>query len=229
MQRSHKSIHKLILLITTIITIFGIYQNTKIENITCETQYGICSEIYTNKLVWLKGISLFKKIDEQKITSQLKDYKEIQTIKIKKQWPDKVNISISLRTVVGAISNSLDSKQIGLIDNDGVVTSVVEKTNLAQLLIPEWQTSIGNVAPIHVNSSKILQQVQNILHEEVIGRVTDRGLVINSKRVEEIVIDPKQSINSWYSPLQRIIDRSKIQNKMPKKIDLRFEQPVLEY
>jgi len=54
-------------------------------------------------------------------------------------------------------------------------------------------------------------------------------LVVYTPDSRQIIIDPQKPKSDWYPSLQSILSRSKIEAKLPKKIDLRFSQPIIIY
>jgi len=208
--------------------IVGISQLLIIKKIVCHTQFGPCSNEFLEKLNYLKGRSIVHIPETDKVDQAFQNEPLYKSASIKRQFPNVLDVYIQMRIPVGAISNQ-DLKQFGLLDEDGKIISLVESTNMSILQIENWTPEIKQLAPLHVSSLKLLQKVGQVSKSSVIGQLTQAGLVVNSKQIPTIVIDPKSNADAWYSTLQVIIERSKIQNKMPTKIDLRFNQPVLEY
>lgn len=228
MFKRRKIIKKLVIVLIVFAILLLINYTLKVRNVTCHTQFGICSNEFLNKLNNFKGKSIVVSPKIEDLDNQFAGDALYKSGQMQRRFPNTIDVTIQMRVPVGAVTNQ-NPKQIGLVDEDGRVISVVESTNMSILQIDTWSPDIKQLAPIHVSSLKTLQAVGQITKSPVIGQLTEVGLVVNSKQIPTIFIDTKSDNQQWYSTLQAIIDRSKIQNKMPKKIDLRFNQPVLEY
>lgn len=205
-----------------------IWNAFKIKRIDCQTQYGVCSTNIHELFSEYKGRSLFLSLPQSHANELVANLIQVKSVELLRKFPQTLIANVTLRTPIGAVVGENAPDMYGLVDEDGKVVSTVSETTISVLTIKEWQPTINQLAPIHVASLKVLATISQLDGSRVNGEVTDLGLVVNSNGVT-IIVDPKMPVLDWYSSLQVIVDRSKIQNKLPRKIDLRFNQPVLEY
>jgi len=204
----------------------------KANSIECYTQYGICSSDITEKLTWLSRTPLLFPLPHQKVTRQLSQFTQVKKAKLYRRLPSTLVVSIDLRKPLGIIGPQvLGTKAIA--DEEGVVIGLVDSSTLPQLVADVKQPGykIGDrISGLEGQAMKVLSEIGSISSKQIIGRLQDSKLeVLLSESPTQIWLDINYLPPNWKDSLQLILDRSKIQSKVLKIIDLRFTNPILSY
>jgi hypothetical protein len=114
-------------------------------------------------------------------------------------------------------------------DEEGVIIGQSDKSNLP-LLIDNISIKPGDkLPPGQLTALKILGQLSRLSSGPVIGKISGSDLTAFISENISVLIDPSHLLPNWHATLQVILDRSKILNKMPKIIDLRFSSPIITF
>lgn len=172
-----------------------------------------------------ENIFLFK---EEKLAEEIKaqDIK-IGNVEVKKEWLDKITVKIKKREAVALIPFQ-DS--FFLVDREGLIFSQ-EKENL---VLPVLLLSLQNLtvgSRIEGKEKNVFLILNALSGQEKIQSVKVEGkesvLQLAENRVVLLFLDGETE--SKIKALQVILNRFKIEGKSFKKIDLRFEKPVVEF
>lgn len=203
----------------------------KAQNIECYTQYGLCSDEIVTNLQWLQHTPLLFPLPHGRLSEQFSAYPQIKSSRLHRRLPKTIVVSLDLRKPMGTIgSQVLGSK--ALADSEGVIIGLGENPGLPQLISDQTQQpyQVGDhLGQPQTNALQILADVGEISGRQVLGRLDGNHLEIILSDNIQILINPDFLDQKWKSTLQLILDRSKIQAKTPKTIDLRFSSPVLKY
>jgi len=208
----------LILILFLLVITFYLGQS-KIEKIDCQINQTPCTEEIKKEFDDFLGKNFFffnpqSKIREIKAT--FPHWKKIETKKIPFK---KMAIKITTRQPVACL---LIGEKIFLLDKEAVVLNEV-KVNPG---LPEIETDKYQQETIKKALEVIsLLDYYSISFQKI--KVNQDKLIIFLPQTEVFV--SFQEIPLKIASLQMVISQSKIKEKLPKKIDLRFKKPVIIY
>lgn len=224
-----------------------------VKKIDCQIDDQDCPAEIWNKITDLslrKNIIFFpRQLVKAKI---LEDYSEIDYLKIKKKLPQTLLFELKSRKPVIALGIELPIDQEAtpsseikkpefsltgnfyLIDKKGVV---VRKGNQSQNLPLILIKNDPNLKVGDQLSQEEIKKVMEILLEIRMHLLEPKIAKVGSLRKIEIwlkdetlvLMSAKKPIDSQLDSLQLIHSRAKIEGKQVKKIDLRFDKPVIVY
>ena len=134
-----------------------------------------------------------------------------------------------LRHPVGQVLGS-QSSVYGLVDEEGVIFSQsplpleLPQLNMSQDIQPNTRLALSQS-----QAMSALNDIWQLTASLPVGSLEGTQLTASLRSGLNIIISVDQPASSWYPPLQSILDRSKMGSKLPKKIDMRFTNPVLMY
>jgi cell division septal protein FtsQ len=195
------------------------------KNIECFTQHGACPKSLSDSLTWLINYPLLKPLPGEKIKVALSKYPDVETFHVYRRLPRTLVFGITLRVPVSLISSSVLGSQT-VADENGIIFSSASLSGL-----PVFNIS-GMPDKLTVDQTKavsILNQLQSEIKESISGQLSQKTLSITLSNGIIVIVDINQPLSNWVSPLQLILARSKIVAKMPRSIDLRFNNPVIVY
>jgi hypothetical protein len=125
------------------------------------------------------------------------------------------------------------TKDFFLVDEEGVVVKK-ENNNLLPLILlsEELNLNIGQKVPKKeiVEAIKFLTNLRLNLLEPKVAKITSPySLSVWLEDGKEALFSLKKEIQVQVDSLQFILSRSKIEGRKIKKIDLRFDKPVVNY
>ena len=218
----------LVLLIALGLVIFIIrkYQLFFTRRITCFTQFGPCHSSLTTLLASFQNTDLSKALPLTQIRRALSPRTDIKEVKAYRRLPHTLVIAIILRQPVSSISDQVMGSSVDF-DSEGVVFA--GSTSAFPLIVyPQAFLPGQKVADPVLEAGLIMKKLSPLSPHRLIGYINKDDLITSIRQIE-VVIGLKQQPSSWLSSLQLILDRSKMDSKTPKKIDLRFSQPVVTY
>lgn len=216
-----------LLLLVLVITAGKFLVVTEVE---CLSDSSPCPQEFTQMVDSLKGHSLLipkSQSDLDKLFSTNISYKSSESVY---EFPSKLIVNLSLRKPVAAIATDIQGQDAMIISDDGVILGPINDSNYPLLVDEKFLKDSKTVSTNLVLAAKILYQVNTLVKSRVWGNLEGEVVTATYANGPKILISITSDINNWYSPLQQIIERSKISsNKQPVKIDLRFTNPVLTY
>lgn len=233
-----KRAHFLVFLLVIIIIVAGVLYGRKslggldflaISDISCSTQYGPCGqEDYDLLNVFLGRNFLF--LSTREISAQVLTNFKNQEVAIHKVFPGKIEVQLEKRKGVALIVEDVSSSRGFLVSSDGYVLSFVEKSPLPVLeydhfrdlfvgerLDQEFQNGIS----LLYLTGKIIPPKFSRLWQNYLSMVLETGTEV----YYPLDRDPQVVVGA----LQLITSRSKMNEKDPSVIDLRYRNPVLRY
>lgn len=157
---------------------------------------------------------------------------KIKKIKIKKILPDKIRIEIIPRVAIANLT--ADKKDFFIVDEEGFIFEKQRQplANLPLVLFDEkftLSTGVFFKGKVENILELILTLKRKLINSSFIELTGIDGitLVLDSKTIA--TISARKNYSEQLDSLQLILSRSKIEGKLPKKIDLRFEKPVVVY
>lgn len=90
------------------------------------------------------------------------------------------------------------------------------------------------VSPLSKDQTSINLKIEKILKEKKISYKSiitspDLSFVIGLDKDHEVIIDSKKDIDSQLSSLQLILTQLKIEGKTFKRLDFRFQKPIISF
>lgn len=170
-------------------------------------------------------------LSPQKLSWQIKQkHPEFFQVEIGKQLPHDLLFEIKLRQAVVAIGK--EGGDFYLADKEGVL---LEKGSQSfglplALTTDEIDQNIGE----KIQEEMVLKEIQ-ILHESQLRLLEPESAQATSARVIEVgykddlqvLFSAQKEIKEQLDSLQFILERTRIEGEKPKRIDLRFDKPVI--
>lgn len=197
-------------------------------------------------------------IDEEKIRSDLmKKNICIKEVVIKKQIPYSIKLTISGRVPLARLASfipaqgldlgnlestpssqaalldwnfpNLNSSKFFLADENGFVFDENERLDLPALFLTTSQFFLSQQLDSEKFKSfeKVTDKLKNLNEPVIQAKIEDENLLIQSN--QKIVFALDRDLFEQLGSLQLILQKAKIDEKMPEVIDLRFDRPVIVY
>ena len=225
----------------------------QVKKVDCQFNQLNCNAEIASKV---RDLSLGRHLlffPRQLVTDKIKEnYSQVHFVKIKKRLPDKLSFELTSRKPVAALARELFSEPEAtlsgelkkpkfsltgtyyLIDQERVVIQKVDDNpNLPLILIKnELQLKVGEkITQEEVQKTmEILVGMKLRLLEPKLTRIVSLGEIEIWLENEILVLfNGQKDIGVQLDSLQFIYSRSKIEGKQIKKIDLRFDKPVVLY
>jgi len=205
----------------------------KIGRVDCRQNENPCSsEIWTEltSLTFGKNIIFFP---TDKVKREiLREKPTLKEVKIKKKLPNKLIFELKERE--GIVALGLEGgEDFYIVDSEGVLLTKAKESNLPLILLSQ---PIGLDIGQRVEEEEILRAINFLtnlrlnLFEPKLARIISpfSGEVLVKGDVT-LLFSLKKEAQIQLDSLQLIFSRSKIEGKTIRKIDLRFDKPVLTY
>jgi len=220
----------------------------RVKKINCRFNQLDCNEEIANKInefALTKNLLFFPR---QSVTKRIKEvFVQVDTVNIKKIIPDKLLFELTSRKPVVALAVELSPELNAaasakpqfsltgiyyLVDEQGVVVKKMEENQNLPLILFDSDPNLKAGEKIYqdevLKTIEILMGMKLRLLEPKISRVINLGEIdiwlengtltlFNGEKEAQVQLDSLQFISS----------RSKIEGKQIKKIDLRFDKPVI--
>jgi len=221
-----------------------------VKKITCRLEGDFCPPEIWNELTSLTFGRNLIFLKEKEISKKILDgHHIVKNLKIKKVLPNKLVFELEKRKEVAVLGFELNleekeatrsgkpifetTKDFYLVDEDGVVVNKENDPLLPLILLPErLDLNIGQQIP----RPEIIEAIEflttlrlNLLEPKVAKITSPYFLVVWLESGEEVIFSLRKEIQVQVDSLQFILSRSKIEGKGIKKIDLRFDKPVVNY
>ena len=208
-------------LITAFIPIILLFYfgNSKIKEIDCQINQTPCSEETEQEFGKFLGQNFFLVKTDEKVREMKASYPHWEKIVIKKTPFHKILISITTRQPVACL---LIGDKIFLLDKEAVVLNE-RKTNpgLPEIEVEKFKEEEVKRA---IEAIFLLNQ-----YSVPCGRMKIENQQLTLLWPETIVLLPQKELSLKIASLQMIVSQGKIEDKLPKIIDLRFKKPVISY
>jgi len=200
------------------------------RSVECYTQFGPCPSSVAGKLSALTHLPLLRPLPSAKVKQLLAEFPQVRSVALFRRLPSTLIVSVDLRRPLGLVLGSQSPESYGLVDEDGTVFSVSSGPLELPVLKLSGPVDLNTqLTPSHTSALTAMQRLSQLGFGIPTGNLHATTLTAHMQNGLEIVINTDHSWSLWYSPLQLILDRSKISSKFPKKIDMRFTNPVLTY
>lgn len=151
----------------------------------------------------------------------LSSYPEIKSVRITYKFPFTRQINIQLRTPLGAVGTP-DQKSVWIADDTGVLFTQSNNLNLPLLVLTRDFKISDKLTRAEIQALKILGSTSYMSSSRLVGQLIGPDLTFNINSTQVLMNAPSAS-------LQQLLSRSRIDGKLPHKIDLRFSSPIVTY
>lgn len=194
----------------------------RVKTIECYTQFGLCSDTHLRNFSPLKNTLLVRPVPSSFKRGFLSSYPQVKKISFHRRFPKTLVVILEVRRPVAAVSPEVLSAQVALIDETGTILSHSSSTSLPRLIA---DTHSPYLTPA-ITTLNLLQSSESVrLSYSLDGSVLSATYPGGS----QILLDVTKKTDSWYPSLQFILKKAKIDGKIPQKIDMRFNRPILTY
>ncbi len=201
-----------------------------IKQIECFTQFGPCNSNFSHKAQFLIGRPIYLPLPKSQIAQELSGDPAVAEVAVYRRLPDTVVLGVTLRRPVAAVlGSSTEAGQIGVVDDQGMVFNTTDRTGLPIMTVGDDVKVGTKLSPIQISGAKLLARVSSILQIPVKGYIQGTNLVIALPNSGQLILDAATGNLHWEDSLQAIWARSKIDGKIPRKIDLRFSSPAVTF
>lgn len=203
----------------------------KISETSCKTQYGPCDPNDEKIISKIQGQSLFF-ADTGNLAKELGNDFKNRNIFVQKIFPKRISVFVEKRKPQVAFKLS-DSQTPGffVVDEDGVVLGRVSNTPLPTITLNNKDDTLvvgehlttreKNAANFVYMTFRSRGQASGFVENDFVSVVIEEGITVYYPLDGE----PAVSVGA----LQLILNRSKIDDRLPKEVDLRYSNPVLRY
>lgn len=228
-SRKVKKIVRLILPVGATVLLFGLGSRVfTARQIECYSQFGTCPVEIVQSVGWLNQRSLVSPLPLSKVRSQLQSFPEVYSVSLHRRLPSTVVVSVALRRPLGAVGTSVLGAQ-ATADEEGYVFKSSSNASLPLLITENEPATNQKLAERQISALKVLNEISPLASDRIVGTLSGTTLTIQFSPDTQVLVDINRPQSQWYSSLQLILNRSRIMAKMPRKIDLRFNNSVIVY
>lgn len=187
--------------------------SAKILAVSCRTQFGVCSADLAASFSAVMGQPLFSPT-----LPTLPP--EVSQVTTSFTLPYTLHIAALLRRPIGIVSGYY-------LDQAGYVYSQATTTSSLPRLRVTTPVQVGQTLPPSVTSS--LRLMATTPSSTARTGYLDHNVLVFFVTGTTVYVDTDQLSPSTQSSLQAVLARSKINSQIPKKIDLRYHNPIVVY
>ena len=221
-----------------------------LKKISCKLDNHPCSLELEPILVTLYDQNIFK-LDKKTLSNQLSQFDPTLTdISISKKLPNQLTLDLKRRLAIAqlVVASKLEFDSLGStasaslsaqitdqffsLDKSGDVfkKDQANQSQLAQILVPDSSNIDLGITPFTQTIATLINTLsQHYLNWQTIAWLNLDQVIIQTNLDIYAVINPQKPINSTVASLQYVLSNIKIDSKVPSKIDLRFDKPILTY
>lgn len=202
----------------------------KISEVGCKTQYGYCDPNDEKVLSKIQGQNLFFAGTDSLTNELAQDFRN-RNIFIQKVFPTKLSVFLEKRKPQVAFKLT-DPQKPGFFvaDEDGVVLGKVTETPLPTITLKNGDTLVvGESLTAREKNAANLVYLTFRSRGRAMGELEDDFVKVYIEDDIAIYYPLDGDPNVLVGALQLILTRSKIDNQLPKEVDLRYSNPVLRY
>lgn len=203
----------------------------KIKNVSCQTQYGPCSQKDEELIASFRDKNFFL-LSNTRVENTLLQNSVNNKVFIQKVFPNTLKINIEKRKPFISIGQEeLLSRGVFILDKDGVISEFVKNSSLPLLVIPPGTRDMG----VGVRVGEKIQKAAIALSSLYISqKVTKANLADDFLSFElpdgiNVYFPLDRDPDALIGALQLIVSGSRIEGSLPKSIDLRYSNPVIKY
>lgn len=221
-----------------------------LKKITCQLDQYPCPLNFEPTLVNFYQRNIFT-LKKQQVVSTLTAFDaDLAEVKVVKKLPNQLLITLKKRQPIAQLVPFLNLEFIGL-DSTASATISGEMTNqffqldlsgeifmsgheptsfFPLVAVPENFNFELKISPATQQITQVIQSLQeHYVSFNLLVWLNQSLAVVKTSLGSYAIINPSQSINPQIASLQFILSGFKIGESLPKKIDLRFDKPVLTF
>lgn len=205
-----------------------------VKKIDCQLNQYPCPLNLEPILLNFVGRSIFT-LNSGEVTRQLSNFDSTLTeIQLKKQLPDKIRLDLFRRQPLAEVKSTASAEQekVYYLDKSGFifVPIIPIGSKLPEL---RWPTELGLVegeTPFSQNAAQLINTLAAYyVSFEVITRLPEPVYLVKTTLGPEALVNAEGDFAATVGSLQFILSHIKMEDKLPVKIDLRFDKPILTY
>ena len=211
-----------------ILLVIFIPRAIKIKKISCESQFGPCSEIITKGIAKNENNNLF--LAQKGISAFLKKEVKVSEFTIRYEIPDKLKVYVIEEKAFVALGRQGQEKY-ALINQSGTITSLESKTLLPTINLndnSDFEFKIGQKVPDQVLFTATIAY-------EVFRQYQTRLTILNSDSIEtsikgtKVLFPREGDIDELLGGMNLILSRLNNENISFRmgEVDLRYKNPVV--
>lgn len=231
---------------------FSQSQVFRVEEVICQEEFISCPQEVIDRLELLVGRNIFF-LEEEDFESQiLAQTPEVASLKFSRRLPDRVLVLIELRRGVNALANyspaafsfdfltatisanvkfpSKSHPGYFLLDNQAKIFALAQNSPLPKVLLPDdYPLVVGQIiSDPGVNATAKIARLALMSENPVV--LGPKGLIYTVLQEGILAIfSDKKDPATQVATLQLIVARARIESKIPQRVDLRFDKPVVSY
>jgi len=204
-----------------------------VKKINCRLDNQDCPADLWNKLA---AFSLQKNLlffPSQKLKEEIKEnFPQTGELKIKKKIFNTLSFELQSKKPVVALAIELPGGLFYWLDEEGIVLSKIDKSHDLPLIFlkDDPVLEVGQTFKYGNNQnlmSLVIGLKMHLLESKTIRLVSPREIEVWLEDGALILFNGEKDVNIQLDSLQLILSRAKIEGKTIKKIDLRFDKPVI--
>lgn len=207
---------------------------TSVHEVSCQNQYGKCSEVITKELENVIGLNIISA--RKKILSVAEQNFLVKNFSLSLKLPSNYVLHLVERKPVFALENAEEGKFF-LIDNEGKILSTTQITSLPKLKTESELPEVGEaIKDEELFSLKLISRLY-FLYKIKEGAIKDGGLTISfedrNRAIFPLSGDKDVLLGSLILILNKLKDETDagvkniLEDKESLTIDLRYKNPVI--
>ena len=221
-----------------------------IQKVTCQLDDHPCSLELEEILISFYNRNIFK-LNRSEVVSQLNHFDPtLSDINVSKKLPSTLSLSMKRRLAIAQVIPVNNLEFTGLESTQSATLSgqlldsffhldkfgeLYKKVNTKNPQLPE--VLVSSNFPLELSKDEITKKISEIIIALNINYVKfiriafldSSQFIIQTTLGPYAVLNSTQNIKSSVASLQYILTNIKIDSKLPTKIDLRFDKPVLSF
>ncbi len=188
-------------------------EGTDLEEVALEQE--VSRDVLGENLLLIRKKDLYNLLDD--VT--------VREVEIKKEWPKRLTVRIERRTAQAVLKDS--SGNLFLVDEEGIVFGRTQKEDLPVIYYPAKDLSVGQkISSREVNF--VLYLLSSVNDAQLVVESVQAGGIVHLKIQEgpKVILNPEENA---VEKMISMVEEFKRQGKDVAKIDLRFQNPVVEY
>jgi len=207
--------------VLAILLLIGLLYWGKISKIKCQTQYGNCPEYYLPRVSFLLGKSIYF-VPTQDISSALSSYVEIASLSISRNLPGTLILRIKLHEPFAVVNNYV-------VDDSGHIMAEASSSAVVNLIIDKNILPGQKLDFSAMESLRTLKNLNEIIPNSKAASLSGNILRVTVGETTELFFNVTALPEHWSDSLQLIFTRGKVDSKVPSRVDMRFNNPIIVY
>lgn len=198
--------------------------------ISCAQDHGSCSVDVQAELERRRGEhALF--LNTSAISEKIKNANTtIQTATVSIKLPRELTAFVISRVPVVQLHAMVDVPQYFLVDREGMILGMTDKTTTLPILELQKQTqlNVGAVVDKHIQVGiGLIDALSGHLDSHKLPTIHERVLTAHIAEGAQVIFSLDKSSGEQLEALQVIRNQARIEAAQYQRIDLRFDQPII--